>query len=330
MLVLNRQAVEAALDPDRLLATLERSFLALSAQPELSPPRTAVAIGEADAALHVQMPAYDPGEHAVGTKLMTVFPGNPAVGLPYGQGVITLFSTRDGAPLAVLDARYVTEVRTAATSAIATRLLAGRNAARLAILGTGVQAAAHARFMTRVRPIESIRLAGRDPEKVQMLATALSAELDLPVTPCPTYEAAVRGSDLVCGTTHSEAPVILGDWLAPGMHVNSVGLNRGGREIDAETVRRSLVVVESRPSAMSDPVAGSNDLMWPVRDGVISADHVRLELGDLISGRDPGRTRPDEITLFKSVGAAIEDIAAAALAVELAREQGLGVEVDVT
>jgi len=328
MLVLNRRALEAALDPERLLSALERSFPALSDQPGLSPPRTAVAIGEADA-LHVQMPAYDPIAQAVGTKLMTVFPHNPAVGLPYGQGLISLFSARDGSPVAVLDARYITEVRTAATSAIATRLLANDDASTLAILGTGVQAGAHARFMTRVRPITSIRLAGRDPSKVRALAQALSSELGLPATPYPTYEDAVRGSDLVCGTTHSEIPVILGNWLAPGMHVNSVGLNRGGREVDAEAVRRSLVVVESRPSALSDPVAGSNDLMWPVRDGVIGREHVRLELGDLICGRDPGRTSRDEITLFKSVGAAIEDITAAALAVELAREQGLGVEVDI-
>lgn len=328
MLVLDRQALEAALEPDRLLTTLESAFVQLSHEPELSPPRTAVAVREAEA-LQVLMPAHDPSAQAVGTKLMTVFPHNPAAGLPYGQGVVVLFAAQDGRPVALLDARYITEVRTAGASAIATRLLAREDASTLAILGTGIQAGAHARLLTRVRPVREVRLAGRSQAKVDTLAEALRAELGVPVIPCATYEDAVRGSDVVSGTTHSESPVILGEWLSPGMHVNSVGLNRGGCEVDAETVRRSLVVVESQPSALSDPVAGSNDLMWPIRDGVVDADHFRLELGDLIEGKDAGRTSREQVTLFKSVGTAIQDIATAALAVELAREKELGVEVEI-
>ena len=222
-----------------------------------------------------------------------------------------------------MDGEVVTAMRTAACSALSVRLLAREDAAVLAVLGTGVQARAHVEAVRRVRPIREVRIAGRDAGRVQELAGALGA------VAAASYESALAGADIVCSCSHSPDPVVRGEWLDPGTHVTSVGFNPAGREVDADAVARALVVVESRAAALAPYPSGSNDLVWAIRDGVIGPDHIHAEIGELVSGARPGRTAPDQVTLYKSVGVAAQDAAAAALVLAAARERGLGIDVEV-
>lgn len=326
MLIVTRREVEELLDLDRLVEAVAGAMADLSAGSVSMPARTAADVTERDAFLGV-MPAFVPSLGALTTKLVSVFPHN--TDRPSHQAVIVCFDPQTGTPVALVDGTSVTELRTAAGSALSVRLLAREDAGVLAVLGTGVQARAHARAVVRARPIERVRVAGREPAKAEALAGALAGELGLPVEAAGTYREAVEGADVVCACTHSPEPVVQRAWVAPGTHVTSVGYNPAGRELDPELVRDALVVVEYRASALAAPPAGSNDLTWAIRDGVIGKDHVRVEIGELVAGRAEGRTSPDQITLYKSVGVAVQDAAAATLVLQAARERGAGTEIDI-
>jgi alanine dehydrogenase len=222
----------------------------------------------------------------------------------------------------------VTAARTAAGSALATDLLARRDARVLAIMGTGVQARSHARAVTRVRTFTEVRVWGRRTHAAEAFAAELHAAIGLSAQAVGEIADALIGADVVCATTHADEPVVRRQWLSPGVHVNSVGYNTAGREVDAETVAAARLVVESRAAALAPPPAGSNDLLWPIRDGLIGPEHVHAELGELVSGRASGRVSDEEITLYKSVGVAVEDAAAAALVLRAARQRGVGREVE--
>jgi ornithine cyclodeaminase len=217
-----------------------------------------------------------------------------------------------------MDGTYITATRTAAGSALATRLLARENAKVLALVGTGVQARSHARALPRVRDFDEVRVAGRDRDK----AEALAEEIGPQARAVDGYEEAIRGADVVAATTHTVEPVVRREWLSPGVHVNSVGLNPTGREVDADTVADALLVVESRDSALAPPPAGAPELAH------IDPGRVHAELGELVSGARPGRTSPEEITLYKSVGVAVQDAAAAALVLAAARQRSAGREIE--
>jgi ornithine cyclodeaminase len=326
MLFLDRAAVEACLDPEALIAALSPAMADLSAGRASVPNRISAGIPEENAVL-AAMVAYLPSTRSLAAKLVDVFPGNRARGLPSHQAIVAVFDASTGTPLAVMDGEHITAMRTAAGSALATRFLARPDSRTLAIVGTGVQARAHAAFIPRVARLERILVAGRTPEKAIALAGEISAASGLPAAVASPREA-VEEADIVCATTHSPTPVIERPWVRPGTHINSVGVNWEGREIDAETVRDALVVVESRAAALAPPPAvGANDLIWAIRDGVIDEGHVHAEVGEIVAGRRPGRTSPDQITLYKSVGVAVQDAAAAALVLAAAKDRGLGVEV---
>jgi alanine dehydrogenase len=214
----------------------------------------------------------------------------------------------------LMDGTYITATRTAAGSALATRLLARGDADVLALLGTGVQARSHARALTRVRAFTEIRVAGRDRAR----AEALAAEIGPQARAAGSYEEAIRGADVIAATTHALDPIVRREWLSPGVHVNSVGLNPAGREVDEQTVADALLVVESRESALAPPPAGAPELV-----GIDPAD-VHAELGELVAGTRPGRGSRDQITLYKSVGVAVQDVAAAALVLAAAQGRSLG------
>ncbi|HXF73463.1 MAG TPA: ornithine cyclodeaminase family protein [Actinomycetota bacterium] len=326
MLVLSRAEVEALLDPDRLIDALAEAMADLSAGRASVPNRVAAEVPRAPGAL-LAMPAFLPSAGALATKLVSLFPENRD--RPTHQAVIVCFDPTDGTPLALMDGTLITELRTAACSALATRLLAREDVRTLAVLGTGVQARAHGRLVPRVRRFERIVVAGRDRRKAEALAGTLAAELGIPAEAADGFEEAVRAADVVCACTHSPEPVVRRPWLRAGAHVTSVGFNTAGREVDGETVRDALVVVESREAALAPPPSGSNDLLWPIRDGLITAEHVHAELGELVAGTKPGRTSPEQITLYKSVGNAAEDAAAAALVLAEARRAGRGKEIGV-
>jgi alanine dehydrogenase len=312
MLILSRPEVRELLDLDALVDALAAAHADLSAGKASMPPRIAALVDAHDALLGV-MPSYLPSA-GLACKLVTVFPHNRD--RETHQAIICVFDPDTGTPVALMDGTYITATRTAAGSALATRLLAREDARVLAILGTGVQAHSHARLLPRVLPFEEIRVAGRDPERVEAFAREIRG------VAAESYEEAVRGADVVAATTHAQQPVVLREWLGPGVHVNSVGLNPSGRELDEATITDALLVVESRASALAPPPAGAPELVG------IDAARVHAELGELVTGARPGRRSRDEITLYKSVGVAVQDAAAAALVLAAARERSVGREVD--
>jgi ornithine cyclodeaminase len=323
MLVLSRSEVRELLDLDALIAALAPAMEDLSAGRASVPDRIASLVPERDALL-AAMPGYVPSLGALVSKLVSLFPRNAGGPIPTHQALIAVFDPAAGTPVALLDGTEITAVRTGACSALSVRLLARDDASVLAVLGTGVQARSHVRSVVRVRPIVEVRIAGRDPRKAAALACELAPELGLPIRAVGSYEAALAGADVVCATTHALEPVVRREWLAPGTHVTSVGYNPAGREVDDQTVIDSLVCVESRRAALAAVPAGSNDLTQPIHDGLITAEHVHAELGELVAGVRPGRTSADQITLYKSVGVAVQDAAAAALVLAAAREAGAG------
>jgi len=272
------------------------------------------------------MPAYLPSSRALTTKLVSLFPKN--TDRPTHQAVIVVFDAEYGTPLALLDGEAITAARTAAGSALATDLLARKDSKTLVVIGTGVQARAHLRAVSRVRQFEEIAIAARDPDKAEALADEFERESGHRAHWHDTIELGVSAGDVVCACTHSAEPVIRREWLEPGSHVNSVGYNTAGREVDGATFRDALVVVESRAATLAPPPAGSNDIAMAIAEGAMTRDHVHAELGELVSGTRPGRTDRDQITLYKSVGVAVQDAAAAAMVLDAARSAGVGRTVD--
>jgi ornithine cyclodeaminase len=312
VIVISRAEVERLIDLDELIDALASAHADLSAGRASMPARIAARVDERDAILGA-MPAYLPSAKALTAKLVTLFPFNERSNLPTHQAVILAFDPDSGEPRALLDGTAITAVRTGAASALSVRLLARPDAERLALLGSGVQARSHARAIARVRRLAEIRIASRDRARVETLARDLESELKVTTVAVSTYEDAVRGADIVAAVTHSPEPVVRREWLAPGTHVTSVGVNPHGRELDGETVRDAVVVVEWRAAALAPFPAGSNDLLWAIRDGLIDESHIRAELGELVAESKPGRTDDEQLTLYKSVGIAVQDAAAAAL-----------------
>ena len=310
MLVLSRSEVEELLDVDALFGALAEAHAELSAGAVSMPARIAAWAGERGPL--GAMPAYLPSA-GLGCKLVTLFPGN--TDRPTHQAAIMLFDPAAGTPTVLMDGTYVTETRTAVAAALAARLLARDDAKVLAIVGTGVQARSHARAFSEIRDWDEVRIAGRDPEKAQALAAEVGADA------ASSVEEAVRGADVVAATTHAREPVVLREWLAPGAHVSSVGSPPAGSELDPAIVRDATLFVETR-AALLPPPAGAAELQ-----GLGDAD-VHAELGEVVSGGRTGRTSPAEITLYKSVGVAVQDLAAAALVLAAAEERGLGLEIE--
>jgi ornithine cyclodeaminase len=307
--LLTRADVEELLDLDELVDALAKAHEELSAGRVSMPSRVAAFTPDG---LLGAMPGYVPAA-GLGAKLVTLFPGN--TDRPTHQAAIVLFDPETGSPSALLDGTYITEARTAGAAALAARLLAREDATILAILGTGAQARSHAAAFARLRDWAEIRIAGRDAAKAEELAAEVGA------TASASFEAAVRGADVVAATTHSPEPVVRREWLAPGAHVSSVGFPGRGSELDPAIVREATLVVETR-AALDPPPAGAPELQG------LDASAVHAELGELVAGTRPGRATPSEITLYKSVGVAVQDLAAAALVVAAARARGAGLEIE--
>jgi ornithine cyclodeaminase/alanine dehydrogenase-like protein (mu-crystallin family) len=309
MLVLTRAEVEELLDLDALEDALGRAHAELAVGAVSMPPRIAAFTPDG---LLGAMPAYIPSA-GLGAKLVTLFPGNRD--RPTHQAVIVLFDAETGSPAALVDGTYITEARTAGAAALAARLLARDDARTLAILGTGAQARAHVAAFSRIRDWDEIRIAGRDASKAEQLAAEVGA------TAAASFEEAVRGADVVAAATHSPEPVVMREWLSPGAHVSSVGYPGYGSELDPAIVWDATLVVETR-DALAPPPAGAPELQG------LDDSAVHAELGELVAGTRSGRTTADEITLYKSVGVAAQDLAAAALVVVAARERGAGLEIE--
>ncbi|HEY7017724.1 MAG TPA: ornithine cyclodeaminase family protein [Gaiellaceae bacterium] len=295
MLVLSQDDVAELLEVDQLLPRLERAFVELSAGRASVPPRVAAFTQQG---LLAAMPGYVDG--VLAAKLVALFPEHE----PSHQALIAVFDAETGTPLAVMDGTHITAVRTGASSAVATRALARADAKVLAVLGAGVQGRSHLDAVRRVREFDEVRVASRTAEHARALAEETGS------TAVESFEQAVRGADVVCCCTHASEPVLRRDWLSPGAHVCSVGASQDGPELDAGTVRAGLLCVESRV-AFEPPPAGAFELQ-----GLDPAEAV--ELGEVLAGARPGRTNSHQITVYKSMGHAVEDAAAAALVLERA------------
>lgn len=309
MRIIDAAAVHHALDYGALVDRLERMFR----QGCEAPLRHHHAIRTADGpeAVLLLMPAWQTGGH-IGVKIVTVFPGNAARGLPGVMGQYLLSDANTGTPLALIDGQAMTVRRTAAASALASRYLSRPDAARMVMIGTGALAphmiAAHA----AVRPIREVAVWGRDPAKARALAASLAGR-PYAVRAADDLEAAIRRADIVSAATLSAEPLVRGAWLGPGTHVDLVGAyTPERRESDDEAVRRARVFVDTRAGA----IAEGGDVVQPLRSGVLKPEDILADLFELTRSEKKGRTGPDEITLFKSVGTALEDLAAAELAFE--------------
>jgi ornithine cyclodeaminase len=325
VLVLSRRDVEELLDVDALIDSLAPAMADLSAGRAHVPERTAAAVPERDALL-LDMPGHAPSAGALASKLVSVFPGNTGTALPVRQAVIVAFDPATGEPAALLDGTHITALRTAACAALSARLLARDDASVVAVLGTGVQARAHAIAVPRVRDVREVRIAGRDHAKAAALAEELSDAVDADVRAVAGYAEAVAGAGIVSAATYAVEPVVRREWLAPGTHVTSIGYNPRGREVDDATIADAALFVESRAAALA-AVPPNLDLAEPLERGVITPAHVRAELGEVIEGTRPGRASEEEITLYKSVGVVVQDLAATALVLREARRRGAGTEV---
>ena len=307
MLVLSRADVERLLDIDALIDGLAGAFQSVSAGETSVPPRVAA---HAPTGLLGVMPGYVKGV-GLATKAVTVFPENHGLGLPSHQAAILLFDEQNGTPLALMDGTHITATRTAAASAVSTRVLAREDVRVLAILGAGVQGAAHLRALPRVRAFSEIRIASRNPEH----AGALAGRCDL-ATAVASFEQAARGADVVCCCTDAPAPILRRAWLERGTHVTSVGCSPQGPELDRETLTAGVLAVESRVAFQPFP-AGA-----PGLHGL--EPRLAVELGELLAGTCPGRQTPDDITVYRSMGHAVEDVVAARVVYDRAVRDGVG------
>src|ERR1022692_3331642 len=307
-----------------------RDVLAARARGEVFQPLRTILQPPGAAGLMALMPSYQSGPAAgYGLKAICITPGNPAIGLDSHQGIVLLSSPQTGEPLAVLNAAAVTEIRTAAVSAVATSLLARPEADVLAIIGTGVQARAHLRAIAASRPLAQVRVAGRTPAKAAKFAAEIgpAGGSTVPVIGCGSVRQALDGAGIVVTATNSAEPVLCRDWLAPGTHVNAVGACLPQvREIDTATITAAALFADSRESVLAE----SGDYLIAAAESALGPDHVRAEIGDLLAGLAPGAGRrdPAEITVFAALGLAAEDLAAASVAYRAASERGAGTWID--
>ncbi|MCC6241271.1 MAG: ornithine cyclodeaminase family protein [Gemmatimonadaceae bacterium] len=274
--------------------------------------------------LFAVMPAVLGGQKtpaSIGAKIITVFPGNDATPYESHIGVVLYFDNEHGRLLAVIDASSVTAIRTAAVSGLATRLLSNPGASRLAILGAGVQAMTHLEAMLAVRPITDVRIWSRTQAKCEAFARWAKQTFGIAVQTCATAEAAVHGAEIVCTVTASREPVLRGAWLAPGVHINAVGAAQASaRELDTDVVQHSRLYVDRRESALNE----AGDFLLPRAEGAIDDTHIVAELGEVVVDATRGRVHAAERTIFKSLGLAVEDVAAAKSIYERAVADGSG------
>ena len=303
-----------------------RAALTMLAEGEVVMPlRSYLAIPGSDAVMGL-MPSYMGGFEAVGVKVVAAFPANFGTEFDTHQGVVLFFDTERGLLRAIVDATAITAIRTAAVSGLVTDLLARPDAGDLAIIGAGTQATTHLQAMQAVRPIRRVRVYSVPAESATVFAERESRRTGLAVEAVATAEEAVAGADLICTTTTSSDPVVLGEWVSSGAHVNAVGAyNPSTRELDSELVAKARLYADRRESLLSE----AGEFLIPKSEGLFGDEHIVGEIGELLTGKAPGRTSPDQITLFKSLGIAIEDLASAHRVYEVCKERGLGAWVEI-
>ena len=321
--LLSCEDVRQALDMPTAIARMGEAYAALSGGRATVPVRESLPIPENKGRILI-MPAWLPHTGAVSVKIVSAYPENPARKLPFIQALVVVLDAADGRPLAIIDGECLTALRTGAGAGLATELLARKDAEVAAIFGPGVQGRTQLEAVCAVRDIRRTYVFGRTPEKTEAFAHEMTALLNHEVLPA-TGPAQLREADIVCTATTSRTPVFAHADMAPGTHINGVGSFRPDMaEIPAATVQAAKVVVDQRIACLAE----AGDIIQSLNQKLIDENHIYSEIGEIVSGGVAGRTSPDEITLFKSVGNAAQDLAAAAHIVREAERRGLGVEVE--
>ena len=318
--LLSEQDVRIVLPMPDLIEAMETALARFSSNEVTQPLRTVIEVGLQKAFVGV-MPAFIDDPAMLGTKVVSVFGSNAAVGLPTHLATIVLLDPMTGELLAIMDGRYITEARTAAVSAVSVKRLAREEAACLAIIGSGVQARSHLEAIASVRHLHEIRVWSRSLENRTAFAREMRPRTTATIKVATSAREAVEGADMIVLATASREPVVQSGWISNGAHVCAVGACRPDqREMDSALVARGRVFVDSRTGALAE----AGDIILAMKDGAINEQHVAGELGEVVIGKIAGRTSPDDVTIFKSLGMAVEDVAAAHLAYVKAAERGLG------
>ncbi|HEU4939785.1 MAG TPA: ornithine cyclodeaminase family protein [Vicinamibacterales bacterium] len=318
--LLSEQDVRIVLLMSDLIDAMESALARFSSNEVTQPLRTVIEVGLQKAFVGV-MPAFIDEPAMLGTKVVSVFGSNAAVDLPTHLATIVLLDPMTGELLSIMDGRYITEARTAAVSAVSVKHLAREDATRLAIIGTGVQARSHLEAISAVRHLNEVRVWSRSAANRAAFAREMRARTTATITLASSARDAVDAADVIVLATASREPVVQSDWIPDGAHVCAVGACRPDqREMDSALVARGRIFVDSRTGALAE----AGDIILPIKEGAIGEQHVAGELGEVVLGRIAGRTSRDEVTIFKSLGMAVEDVAAAHLAYVKAAERGLG------
>jgi ornithine cyclodeaminase len=322
--IVRQDEVPALLPMAECVEVVEAALRARAEGDAVQPLRQAMWLPDRSGLLGL-MPAHLGPPRTVGIKVITLMPGNHGTELDAHQGAVLLFEAERGRLLAVVDASSITRIRTGAASAVATRALARDDAGDLAILGTGVQAVSHLEAMMLARDIQRVRVWSRTADHARAFARRESDRHGIEIEPVASAREAVEGTDLVCTTTSARDPVLEGAWLAPGAHVNAVGACLPiARELDTQAVARSRFYVDTREGALHE----AGDFLIARSEGAIGDDHIAGEIGEVLTGKAPGRQSPDEVTVFESLGIGIYDLAAAHRVWQNAEAQDAGIEVD--
>ncbi|MSP37970.1 MAG: ornithine cyclodeaminase family protein [Deltaproteobacteria bacterium] len=325
MLALSETQVQSLIDIDELIAALERAHVQYSTGKAVMPVRLVVPLPQIDGRI-TSMPGYLCDDKALGMKVVTYFQDNPKQNLPAILATIMLFSSATGKMIAVMDGGYITAIRTACASALATQALANPDTPVLGILGAGVQARAHIQALNRVRKLSRIKLYSPSGKSATTIKNEMEKQIGIPIQICRNAEEVVRGSDLLVTVTTAKEPIVIAEWLKPGVHINAVGSHRPDqREIDSATLKRAKVVVDSRPAIMAE----CGDILLALKEKSITEANIHGEIGEVLAGTKAGRINGDEITLYKSVGIAIQDVAAAQLVYRKALAQNVGTNVEI-
>ncbi|MGA2789280.1 MAG: ornithine cyclodeaminase family protein [Candidatus Bathyarchaeia archaeon] len=320
-LFLTRKDVEACLTMDDTLDAVERAFKEHGEGTTNMPVRSGIRLEKAKGTT-LFMPAYMETMGAIGIKVVSVYPDNPSrYALPTTLGVVLLTDPKNGELLAIMDGTFLTAMRTGAAGGVAAKYLARKDAKKVGILGAGVQGRTQIIAASKVRRVEKVKAYDVARDRCELFCKQLSKELNIQIEPVDSAEKAVRGSDIVITTSTSKMPILNGDWLDEGTHVNAIGSHTPDtRELDAASIKRAKLVVDSREAALKE----AGDIMIPLSQGLITPDQIHAELGEIVTNKKVGRISDNEITIFKSLGLAIQDVSTANKVYELALKRGVG------
>jgi alanine dehydrogenase len=325
MLVLSEKEVQGLAEVEELIPVLARAHIQYSTGKAVMPVRLVVPLPQIEGRI-TTMPGYLNEDKALGMKVVTFFPNNLKQNLPQILATVMLFSADTGKMIAAMDGNYITAIRTACVSAMATKALANPESRVLGVLGAGVQARAHIRALTKIRDISEIRVYDIFEASARQLQESLQEEVGVKIDVVQSAREAVLGADLLVTVTTAREPIVKVDWLKPGMHINAVGSHRPDlREIDGATLAAAKIVVDSREAIMAE----CGDILLAIQEKAITANCVHAEIGEVLAGKKPGRTSADEITLYKAVGIAIQDVATAHLVYRKALERNVGTNIEV-